>query len=197
MLNRAAVLIVCLTFGPPTTEPENDAPKPLTIAELNERTVVGQLGVPIGDDFEVEATIVDGSLAAMKALQGQFLLRVDRVNGRQLPAPVNVEFRVVDARQAGIAGDTGGLYELKMGKPYRGLSDGIEARLKRGYVGARYRVTLSERGFFAGSREQSNEGHVASATTSFRHFHTQMTASHAERIAEPPTRSSTPASDRK
>ena len=77
------------TPAPPPTKPST---APLNWSELNERPVIGMLGVPLGTVAEIQATVVDDKTS--KADQNVLFLRVTQVNGQDLKGSPTFMFNV-------------------------------------------------------------------------------------------------------
>jgi len=61
----------------------------ITIADLNyPNKVQGRLGQPLGRIITVDAEVVDGKETRVKALEGATVLRVLRVENKELPGPM-------------------------------------------------------------------------------------------------------------
>ena len=135
-----------------TTRPTADPPA-LTIDDLNHRPITGRLGVPLGTLVTIDATVISGSSIGSKGAQGQYLLRVDRVDGRPLSPPPVLEFYTmfVDDRMPTHVLDwsddrrNGG--ERSTTAP---TADQLRT-LEGGYVGRSFHVRAYEVGQFSGA----------------------------------------------
>jgi len=80
------------TAPAPTTQAVG-AGRAITVADLNERGVVGRLGVPLGTVVQITATLIDGRELHDKEHQSDRLLKVTRVDGQDLREAQILEFR--------------------------------------------------------------------------------------------------------
>jgi hypothetical protein len=121
----------------------------VSVAELNSRIVeiTGRLGLPLGTVVEVEATIVDGSTITRRPdLRWEFVLSVEKVNGKLLAVPTVFNFRV-PGMSGGIVSRHDDLPEINGRRSYqkKPTEDELE-EMKRRYVGTRYKLALFEIG---------------------------------------------------
>ena len=80
--------LVCLILGSNVYAADPPAKKaPVTVAELNERPVIGQLGIPLGTCGEIQAKIIAGRELRLKQYDGAYLLSVTHVGGKELKSP--------------------------------------------------------------------------------------------------------------
>lgn len=79
-----AALAIVILF-PLAVASADKAPKSIGISELSKLQVIGWLGQPLGRIVTIEGVVVDGSYTRCKADEGQSLLRVQVVDGKQLP----------------------------------------------------------------------------------------------------------------
>ena len=133
----------------PITEDRADA-EPLTIADLNERQVIGQLGVPLGTVVEIKATVVAGDDLRRKQYQGAYLLRVTDVDGRLLESPPVMTFFVPGFSGVKLARNNFELHEIKTGAKVGSLNQEQVEKLQQGYVGKEMRLVVYEIGQFTG-----------------------------------------------
>ena len=137
----------------PATEDRTDA-EPLTIADLNERQVIGQLGVPLGTVVEIKATVVAGDDLRKKLYQGAYLLRVTEVDGRGLESLPVMTFFVPGFSSVKLARNDFELHKMKTGKKVSSLNQEQIETLQQGYVGQQMRLVVYEIGRFAGIPKQ-------------------------------------------
>ncbi|MGE3804595.1 MAG: hypothetical protein AB7K24_07975 [Gemmataceae bacterium] len=111
--------------------------KAVSVAELNRRQVIGYLGQPLGEIVTVEGVVADEQYRGIKADLGQLLLRIQAVNGKQLPnecvfhflpAWVEIGKPTVGSRFKYVGYETGGF----TGTPAR-VFDYIPAHCTTGY----------------------------------------------------------------
>lgn len=131
------------------TEDRADA-EPLTTADLNERQVIGQLGVPLGTVVEIKGAVVSGDDLRKKLYQGAYLLRVTEVDGRALESPPVITFFVPGFSGVKLASNNRELYEMKVGATARELSTDQRERLRKNYVGKQMRLVVYEVGRYSG-----------------------------------------------
>lgn len=143
-----------------------DAPKKLeaiTSESLNQRDVIGELGLPLGDGTEIVATIVPGRETRRKADAGRYLLRVHSVSGKELPKPLLMNFEVSATSGAALANDGFDLYELKKGEKPGSIDSAELAELEKGYVGSKVKLTVCESGGFSGLPRKVETGSAGSS----------------------------------
>jgi hypothetical protein len=118
-------------------------------SDLNDRPVIGRLGVPMGRAVEIDATIVAGRELGDKASDGTYLLRVNEVE-RKAIEPVVIPFYVQSWGDAKLASNEFDLYKLKKGKKAGSLNEDQIKEIERGYVGKRVTLAVYEVGQFSG-----------------------------------------------
>ena len=123
--------------------------RPITVAEVNRRSVEirGALGLPLGTVAEVEATIVDGaSIPRRMDLQSTFLLSVEKINGKQLAAPLLFQFSAPfrSVKLISSHGELGTIDNRLSDVPKLGEKEAEV--VKRRYVGSRYKLAAFEKG---------------------------------------------------
>jgi hypothetical protein len=122
----------------------------LTLSDLRERPIVGDLGKPLGVCCELEATIFRGSDLNTKGSEGRYLLRVINVDGTLLPNPILMNFEVPRFVRSKLANDDMALYEKVNGTPASELSADQIRALEANYVGKTVHVSAYEKGGFSG-----------------------------------------------
>lgn len=146
------VLLALLLAGCGTTEPESAGKMSVTVEQLNSEngiTVVGKLGVPLGTFVCIEGTVVAGHTLGNKLDQSRYLLRVNKVNGRQLNPEPLMHFESGDDD---LPDDHDGLHRWKSGKDAPGsYDDTVITEMEKGYVGSRVRLIAYEEGGFDGA----------------------------------------------
>ncbi len=147
------------------------------VDELNERPVIGKLGVPLGTVTEIKAQIVAGDELRMKEYQGIYLLKVTHVAGVKLNKPPLLRFSVSVPVRAfvgvSVASDHFGLYEMKNGKKAGSLDSEQIRELEKGYVGKTVRLVVYESGSFHGQPDKLPKDYPTPADTGF-HFSTSL-----------------------
>ena len=124
--------------------------KPVTTAELNQRSLVGKLGIPLGTATEIEAEIVSWRSLRFKKYQSAYLLKITHVAGRKIDKSITVEFNIPGFASVELANDTFSLYELRNGKKTGKLDSSQIDDLENGYVGKSVRLVVYESGGFSG-----------------------------------------------
>jgi hypothetical protein len=115
------------------------------VSDLEEGTVIGKLGQPLGVVMRMEGTVVDGASLHDKVHSSSFLLRIDSVAGKPLDKPVVMDFEGTALPNSDFA-----LHEWKTGKKTGQLDSRQIAELKVGYVGSRVTLHGYETGRFGG-----------------------------------------------
>jgi len=124
---------------------------PITLEELNRRNVVGSLGLPLGTAVEIEAEVVSGNSLRQKKYDSLYLLKLMRVDGKDLSTAPLLRFSVPRFADVRLANHTFALYEIKHGTKAESLNSTQIAKLENGYVGQRVRLVFYEVGSFHGS----------------------------------------------
>ena len=65
---------------------------PIKVSDLNDRPVIGELGLPLGKIVTIEGRVADGAFTHKKADAGETLLRIQKVDGRPLKPEVIFPF---------------------------------------------------------------------------------------------------------
>jgi hypothetical protein len=156
---RVTVVLFCLFFGSKLYAADPPAKKvPLPVAELNERPVIGQLGIPLGTCGEIQAKIIAGRDLRLKQFDGVYLLSVTHVAGKELPTPLNLRFSPARGATVNLANDSFALHELKTGHKTGSLTDTKIRDLEKGYVGKTVKLTVYEVGGFSGIPQNLPDG---------------------------------------
>lgn len=122
----------------------------ISAAKLNSIKVIGELGIPLGQIAQIEATIISGDSSQMKAYQGRYLLKVTTVDGKTLGAESVFEFSKTPGSQSELASTDFELFELKTGKKAEQLTAEQITKLREGYLGTRLSLLAYESGGFSG-----------------------------------------------
>lgn len=112
--------------------------------------VVGAIGLPLGEVAKIEVLVVPGRETCKKALDGSYLLRVLKVNGRELSDGPLMEFKNRSLAHVPLAPNTFSLCELKRGERADSLTDAQIRELEKDYVGVRFILSAYEAGLFSG-----------------------------------------------
>ena len=145
----------------------------LSAASLNERDLIGALGIPLGQVTEITATIVSGDDLKMKAHAGQYLLSVGSVGGTSLDKPPTIRFVVHFLSKVRLATDRFSLYELENARKARSLDSSQVTELEKGYKGRTVKLLVYETGSFIGMPYGLPEGYPQWQDTGF-HFSTRL-----------------------
>jgi hypothetical protein len=86
-----AVATLCPTATTVADKPPEPV-RPITLAELSERQILGSLGHPLGTLLTVEGVVADGTYTKLKYDAGHTLLRVQVVEGKELKDEVVFHF---------------------------------------------------------------------------------------------------------
>ena len=148
---RSAVVLFPLLLSALSAAPQSQSqPAPITLDDLRTRPVIGNLGVPLGTAVELEATIIAGRDLHMKAYDGEYLLRVIKVNGKPLPNPPVMQFHAPTYTGVPLPQNEFDLYEYKKGKKTGTLTSDQISALEKGYVASTVRLLAYESGEFSG-----------------------------------------------
>lgn len=112
--------------------------------------IIGRLGVPLGTVVEIEAVILDGDTLNTKAGAGTYLLKIEKVGGKNLIHPVISDFGVHPWDDIKLANDPFSLYKVITGAEAHSLKGDDIERFKKGYIGSRCRLLVYESGGFSG-----------------------------------------------
>ncbi|HJZ92350.1 MAG TPA: hypothetical protein VKE40_15850 [Gemmataceae bacterium] len=148
-------------------------PVPLQASELNERPVIGELGIPLGTCADIQAKVIAGRDLRLKQYASAYLLSVTHVGNKRLATPVNLRFVSAPGVSVKLASDGFELHELKTGKKTGTLTDTKIRELEEGYVGKTIKLTVYEVGAFSGIPRKMPEGRIWWADTGF-HFSTSL-----------------------
>jgi hypothetical protein len=158
------------------TLPADDPPAkqaPLRASELNERPVIGELGIPLGTCGNIQAKVIAGRDLRLKQYDGAYLVSVTHVGDTRMATPVNLRFVTAPGSSVNLARDGFELHELKTGKETGTLTDTKIRELEDGYVGKTMKLTVYEVGEFTGIPRKMPEGKVWWADARF-HFSTSL-----------------------
>lgn len=146
---------------------------PISAAQLNERTVIGQLGVELGTAVEITAEIISGDSLRLKAHVGQYLLKVTHVNRVALKDPPTLEFQVPGYVDVELASGHFDLFELKHGERAERLDTSQIQDLESDYVGKTVRLGVYECGIFSGFPKNTLPGMTSWAARGY-YFRTYL-----------------------
>ncbi len=138
--------ITCLYGQPQKTEEKRPI---ITLEQLWESDVIGELGVPLGKAVVIEAVVVRGN-PRFKVEDGVYFLNVESVDGKKLPSPKKMRFHVHSAVSVELATGNFALYKLKTGRETGSLKSEQIADLEKGYVGQRKKLFAYETGGYLG-----------------------------------------------
>lgn len=151
-LSAVAMLAFAFTIVAHSQETTKEKERPIHVAELNERPVIGRLGLPLGTVTEIQAQIISGAALRRKRDSSSYLLKVTHVAGDKLENAPILRFSVPTFRVK-LANSNFDLYELKHGKKARSLDSAQIEKLEKGYVGKTVRLVVYEVGGFYGMPE--------------------------------------------
>jgi hypothetical protein len=146
---------------------------PLRASELNERPVIGELGIPLGTCGDIQAKVIAGRDLRLKQYDGAYLLSVTHVGNKKMATPVHLRFGTAPGASVNLARDGFELHELKTGKKTGTLTDAKIRELEDGYVGKTMKLTVYEVGEFSGMPRNFPDGRLPWADTGF-HFSTSL-----------------------
>jgi hypothetical protein len=146
---------------------------PLRASELNERPVIGELGIPLGTCADIQAKVIAGRDLRLKQYDRAYLLSVTHVGNKLLATPVTLRFITAPGVSVKLASDGFELHELKTGKKTGTLTDTKIRELEEGYVGKTMKLTVYEVGGFSGIPRKMPEGRIWWADSGF-HFSTSL-----------------------
>lgn len=169
---------LCLLASPLHAQPKSTPnpefkQQPVTIAELDQRTLQGHLGLPLGTATEIDAEIISGRSLRRKQYQSAYLLKVTHVAGKKLDDSITVKFYVPPFASVKIANNTFALYELKTGEKTGRLTSNQINELEKGYVGKTVRLVVYESGSFSGIPDNLPDDVPVWQDTGF-HFSTML-----------------------
>jgi hypothetical protein len=123
---------------------QDQKPK-ITIRQIAEADIIGDLGVPIGTCVDIQGKIIKDN-SNTKDRGGRLFLEVAEVEGRKLPTPVVFDFRSHQfaTKNVKVASDHFELYELRTGKKTGSLSGEQIKQLEKGYVDSIVKLTVFE-----------------------------------------------------
>lgn len=158
MKRIAFLILLFLGFGGCNWKSSNNSP--LSIAEINNRQVIGNLGIPLAETARIRATVVDGDGLRMKAYASSYLLKVSSVNDIPFVGDHLFRFQVSSQNENddvfGLVSGSWGFSEL----PYRTNGDRYTAdkikQLRSNYAGTKLLINAYEKGAFY---SDGGEGH--------------------------------------
>lgn len=149
-LAPSALAILTIIAGAIESHADEKDAKSISAESLNTISVIGKLGIPLGEVTTVRATIVDGDSLRTKADMGSYLLRITEVNGVKLDAEPILDFLLAPGSPVKLANDNFELYEQKTGGKTGKLTGAETKKLKEGYVGRTFSLQVYEEGSFSG-----------------------------------------------
>jgi hypothetical protein len=170
---KLSVLIMCVVVAGNLYGQDTPTEAPITLEELNRRSVIGKLGLPLGTTVEIEAEVVSGRSLRLKEYFSLYLLRVTHVNGKELETAPLMRFSSPSFASVELANHTFALYELKHGAKAKSLASSQIEKLEKGYVGKKVRLIVYEVGGFHGIPNQLPNDVPVWADAAF-HFETTL-----------------------
>jgi hypothetical protein len=128
----------------------------LRVSDLNERPVIGELGIPLGTCCIIQAKVIAGRDLRLKLYDGVYLLSVTHVGDKQLATPVTLQFN--PGTSVKLARDGFELHVLKTGKKAEILTGAKIRELEKDYVGTTMSLNVYETGGFFGIPRKMPEG---------------------------------------
>lgn len=149
---KFSLFLVCVAVALASSSYVQEHPKeaPITLEELNRRKVVGSLGLALGTVVKIEAEVVSGRSLRRKGFDSLYLLKVTRVDGKELHSNPLMQFSATGGGTLELANNTFALYEMKHGTKAKSLDSSQIAELEKGYVGRKVRLVVNEIGSFHG-----------------------------------------------
>lgn len=144
------LLCVAVALASSSYVQEQSKEAPITLEELNRRKVVGSLGPPLGTVVEIDAEVVSGRSLRRKGFDSLYLLKVTRVDGKELHSHPLMQFSTAGSGTRELAEHTFALFEMKHGTKVKSLDSSQIAELEKGYVGRKVRLVVNEVGSFHG-----------------------------------------------
>src|SRR5438067_230573 len=86
-------IAVLLPFLSTKEERERAEQKPISLSELHQRRVLGELGHPLGEVLTIEGIAISGEEERQKRLADETLLKVQSVEGKLLAEAVKLSFK--------------------------------------------------------------------------------------------------------
>jgi len=120
----------------------------LTVEDLNGKTIIGKLGMPLGSPAVIKAVIVDGETMKDKIHSESYLLAVIEVNGSLLQDKPVLEFSLNHSLDVELAVDN--IELINMFGEGDDLSEEYVNGLKKKYVGKEVSLLVYETGHFSG-----------------------------------------------
>ena len=136
---------------------ENSKSK-ITTDLIRQSEIIGELGEPLGECFEIKAVIVKPD-AHVKITLGLYYLQVTHVNNRKLSEPILYRFAVSHfaTENVKVANDGFDLYKLVHDKQIGSLDSDQIRELEKGYLGSKVSLIVYETGGFYGIPENQPE----------------------------------------
>ncbi len=122
----------------------------LTVAELRQRPVIGELSVPLGTIVDLTAEVVSGNSLRWKYAEGRYLLRVIKVERHVLDHPVIMDFEHWSPDPCDLACDDAEFQDVVRRKLKEGATQADVNAFASHYVGRKYRLVGFESGGFSG-----------------------------------------------
>jgi hypothetical protein len=110
-------------------------------------SITTQLTIPFGTIARLEVEVYDGDSLQMKECEGDYLLKVNSVNGKPVNDTLLLPF--IDETEH-LANDDFSLYKLTYGKTAKSLTGTQIDKMKKKYIGRRLILMAYETGHFTG-----------------------------------------------
>ena len=171
----AALLVLMMAFLQDVKQ--RDSKPPISLSEISERGVIGNLGFPLGTSVTIQAEIIDGKTLRTKSTVSAYLLRVTHIEGEKLERPKNMRFYVFpltfDLEKLPLASSHHRFDKLLDKMNEKPLTPKERAAKKSNYVGRIVKLAAYETGGYTGIPHTLPEGVPAWPGTGF-HFAPQL-----------------------
>jgi hypothetical protein len=171
----ASLAVLMMTFLQDVEH--RDSNPPISLTEISERGVIGNLGVPLGTSVAIQAEIIDGRSLRTKSTVSIYLLRVTHIEGKKLERPKNMRFDVFpltfDFEKLTLASSHHGFNKLLDEINEKQLTPKKRAAQKDNYVGKIVKLAGYETGGYRGIPHKLPDGIPAWPDTGF-HFSPQL-----------------------
>src|SRR5579862_4265388 len=157
-ITHALLIAMTLFVGGCCSPPQQGSastPRAITINEMREQSIIGELGLPLGTVVDIEATVIAGRELREKAEMSNYLLRVTKVDGHLLPEAVLMEFEPPTSPYVHVARDVFQLHEMKTGVKGGSLSAEAIRADEAGYVNQIVQLAIYETGGYSGNPVKS------------------------------------------
>jgi len=156
-LTVTSLIMIVVIIGWVCGNKFHDEPKSISLLDLNDVPVKGELGVPLGKSVRVQAVVVDGEVLKDKYHSCDYLLKVTSVNGVPLDSQPIMDFSLDHAMDVELAENNFALFLLKNNDEVSSLTADQVRELQIGYVGKEVSLWVYETGGFSGMPSDTPE----------------------------------------